>query len=175
MRNGISAGPLPQIWLPFAAEISQACVDATFGAVRTFSPLVAYAVKVNETGSSTDPAEIQGGADPNTLLMPDGSNAGRGIFQLTSSWPPNWQKPYANALYALENPGFLMEAEQYWVQQGYVGEALVKLIAASFNAGIGGAQVGHDQGNCDLNTTDNYGARAVAHYQALFAGRSPFS
>jgi hypothetical protein len=174
MRNGIESGPLPNIGLPFAAEIEKACALHD-----TFSPLVAYAVKVNETSNSTDAAEMQDGTVPGTDYLEDGSNAGHGIFQLTSSWPSDWADPYANAAYAIWHDDAVLQGlracETYWANQGVTGEGLVRAIAASFNAGINGAQQGHDCGNVDLNTTNNYGARALSHYQALAAGRSPFS
>jgi hypothetical protein len=167
MRNGLHAGPLPPLGLPFAVEIERACALHD-----TFSPLVAYAVKVNETADSTDPARMEEGAIGDYL--PNGDNAGHGIFQLTSSWPSTWADPYSNAAYAIWHPGFLREAETYWSARGLQGEDLVRAVAASFNAGIGGAQAGHDAGDVDLRTTNRYGARALEHYQALVAGRAPW-
>ncbi len=170
MRNGLAAGPLPDILqgvtLPFARIVNQACAIAP-----TFSPLVAYAVKMNETNLSDNPSELQVGADPTTMKMPDGSNAGRGPFQLTSSWPYDWRNPYSNALYAIHHDGFMLDAEAYWVRLGMQGDNLVRAIAASFNAGIGGAYSGHVAGDVDKNTTNRYGQRALAHYHALVSGK----
>lgn len=170
MRNGLAAGPLPDtiqgVKLPFALIINQACAVSP-----TFSPLVAYAIKMNETGLLTNPTEIQDGADPVTFKMSDGSNAGRGIFQLTSSWPYDWRDPLANAVYALHHDGFMLDAETYWVRRGLLGDNLVRAIAASFNAGIGGAQAGHDEGDVDKRTTNRYGQRALAHYHGLISGK----
>jgi hypothetical protein len=172
VRHQLRGAPLPaNLKLPFTAEIERACEVAP-----TFSPLVAMAIKWCETGSSTDPARLQGGADPTTLLMPDGSNAGRGIFQLTSSFPANWRDPYENALYAVEH--FLLPAESFWANQyGLQGEALVRAIGAEYNAGRLGAQQGHDLADIGLFTTFldglSYADRCLLHYQNLEKGAMP--
>lgn len=150
MRNGLSAGPIPVV-LPFAAEIERACEAVPNG----FSPMVAYAIKLNETGLN----------DPPTIQSADG---GHGLMQLTSSWPTNWQQPYANALWAVEF--YLVPAETYWAGQGMQGDDLVRCIAAEFNAGRGGAMDGHRIGNVDAYTTNGYAARALKHYHLLVAG-----
>jgi hypothetical protein len=166
MRNGLSGKRLPGYFgstpLPFVSAVESACLIPP-----TFSPLVTYAIKMNETGLSMDPTQVQDGADLSTMLMPDGSNAGRGIFQLTSSFPYDWRDPYANALYAIHNTGFMLDAESYWVRLGLQGDDLVRAIAASFNAGIGGAMAGHQAGDLDRYTTDQYAARALTMYQQL--------
>lgn len=172
MRHQLLGAPLPSILkLPFATEIERACEVAP-----TFSPLVAYAIKWCETGSSTDPARLQDGADPTTLLMPDGSNAGRGIMQLTSSFPTDWRDPNANALYAVEH--FLLPAEWFWSNQyGLQGEELVRAIAAEYNAGRLGAEQGHAVSDVGLFTTFSdglsYADRALLHYQNLEKGEMP--
>lgn len=169
MRNGLSAGPLPRIPLPFRDEIERACEELNF------SPLVAYAIKVNETNLSTDPGEIQIGADPKTLCMPDGSPCGVGIFQLTSSHPDGWRDPYVCALEAIR--GWLIPAETFWSARGMQAEDLVRAIAASFNAGIGGAEQGHAEGDIGKFTTFSggvsYADRALNHYRKLLKGQAP--
>ena len=50
---------------------------------------------------------------------------------------------------------------------------LVRAIAASFNAGIGGAAEGHAIGNVDAYTTNGYAARALQNYQNLLRGVTP--
>jgi hypothetical protein len=168
MRNGISAGPLPALSLPFQDEIARACAQGP-----TFSPLVAYAIKVNETSSGTDPAVIQDGGDPTTLLLPDGTQAGLGIFQLTSSFPQDWRDPYANALYAVTT--FMLPAEEYWANQGFQGATLVRFIAAEYNAGRAKVIDGHNLfGDVDHYTTNNYALRALVHYETLLSGKTPF-
>ncbi len=172
MRHHLHAGPLPAaLALPFRAEVEAACA-----VMPTFSPLVAYAVKYCETGLSTDPAELQKGADPVTMLMPDGSNAGRGIFQLTSSFPLHWRNAYANALYAVER--FLLPAEWFWAgQYGMQGEELVRAVAAEYNAGRLGAIQGHDVADVGLFTTFSdglsYADRCLLYYQHLEKGEMP--
>jgi hypothetical protein len=159
MRNGLSAGPLPTT-LPGAPIIERACEGSAAAGLVTFSPLVAYSIKANETGSSLTP----------DVISDDG---GHGWMQLTSSFPSNWADPYTNVVYAVER--FLLPAEAYWAGRGFTGDDLVRLIAAEYNAGRTAAEDGHAQGDCDLYTTDKYAARALSHYQALLAGQSPFS
>jgi hypothetical protein len=154
MRNGLSAGPLPAaLNLPYAADIERACEQAP-----TFSPIVAYAIKINETGYD----------DPPTIVSDDG---GHGLFQLTSSFPSDWQEPYSNAYYACQH--FLIPAETYWSGLGYQGDDLVRCIAAEFNAGRGGAMRGHDAGDVDEFTTNHYADRALTNYTALLNGQRP--
>ncbi len=145
MKDGIHGGPLPPN-LPYATEIEQACEE------NNFSPMLAYAVKQNETGPD-DPADIVS------------AGGGYGIFQLTSSYPSNWADPLANARYAITQ--FLQPAYAYWQAQGFTGTTLVKLVAASFNEGLGAAIEYHAQGNVDIGTTNNYGERAVDNYVKL--------
>ena len=152
MRNGLAAGPLPPD-LSFGAEITSAC-----SMPPTFSPLVAYAIKWNETADLPNAA---------TIVSADG---GHGLFQLTASYPPNWDAPYVNALYAITD--YLFPAETYWADQAQ-GDDLVRCIAAEFNAGRAQAIKGHDAGDIDAHTTNHYAARALATYQRLLAGKSP--
>ena len=151
MRNGISAAPLPD-GLQYGDEISAACLNADF------FPALAYAVKWNETAALPDAA---------TIISADG---GHGLMQLTAAFPEDWADPYANALYAIET--FLRPAETYWafIEQG---EALVRCILAEYNAGRANAIRGHQQGNVDLCTTDNYAARGLATYHRLLNGEPP--
>lgn len=152
MRNGIASGPLPA-GLPFGEQIAAAC-----SITPTFSPLVAYAIKFNETADLDDAA---------TIISGDG---GHGLFQLTSSYPEGWADPYVNALYAIDE--FLLPAETYWAHE-LQGDDLVRAIAAEFNAGRTQAIEGHEKGNLDLYTTNGYAARALATYIKLCAGLTP--
>jgi len=149
MKNGIVGEPLPN-GLAYGVEIEAAC-DA-----HDFSPMLAYAIKMNETAAT----------DPPTIVSGDG---GHGIFQLTSSYPPNWADPAANAAYAVAH--FLAPAYNYWAARGYNGDDLIKLVAATYNAGLGATITAHDAGDVDAATTDDYGARAVANYHTLLAMR----
>jgi hypothetical protein len=146
VKYGICGGPLPA-GLPYGVEIEYVC--ETLG----FSPLVAYAVKMNETG----PRDL-----PNVLQV--GGN-GHGIFQLDSSYPDNWANPTANAFYAVAH--FLLPAQEFWAAAGFEGDALIRLTAATFNEGLGAAIAAHAKGNVDLWTTNNYGARALANYRTF--------
>jgi len=171
MRNNLAGGPISlSLQLPFVVEIEDAC-----SAPPTFSPILAYAIKVNETGLSYQPDELQIGADPHTELMPDGSAAGHGPFQLTSSWPTEWKIPYRNALYAIQH--FLLPAEEFWARKGFEGDDLVRAIAAEYNSGRGGALAGHQHGDIGKFTTFSggvsYADRALKHYTNLLSGKMP--
>ena len=168
MRWGVSGAPVPS-FVPFAAEITAACAAYPGG----FPPCFLAAIKLNETEWSTDPAQLQDGANPTTLCLPDGSAAGVGPFQLTASYPANWRDPQASADYALRC--FLAPAVQFFLDRvpGIGGVALVKCAAAAYNAGEGGAWTGYEEGNVDLLDTNGYGARAVLNFETLVAGRRP--
>jgi len=153
MRNGIHSGPL-QASLPGAAIFNSVCAEQP-----TFSPLVAYAIKVNETGDDLSP-NVESG------------DGGKGWMQLTSSYPDNWDVPEANVRYAVRE--FLIPAETFWAAEGLEGDDLVRAIAAEYNAGRGGAEAGHEQGDIGKFTTDHYSDRCLQHYQLLEAGLSPF-
>ncbi len=148
MKNGIVGGPLPA-GLPYGVQIEAACDG------NGFSPLLAYAIKINETGLPSDPPDTVSG------------DGGHGLFQLTSSYPPDWADPFANASYAITQ--FLAPAYAYWAAQGYIGDQLIKLVAATFNEGISAAIEAHVAGDVDAGTTNDYGARAVANYHMLLA------
>ena len=153
MKWGISGKPIPAA-LRYAAPIQEAADD------DDFPPLFAYAIAWRETISG----EVNG-LWPSAATVVSG-DAGHGLFQLTSSYPGDWQDPKANALYAIQN--FLLPAQEYWYGlNGYTGPDLVKLCAAEFNAGRGNAERGHEEGNVDLYTTDNYGTGVLAIYQSL--------
>jgi hypothetical protein len=166
-RDGVSGAPVPASF-PFASNFDN------LGGKYNVSPNLCAAIKYNETGLGTNPAVLEYGCT-SSGYFPNGDPCGHGLMQLTSSWPPNWQDADTNIGYAITN--FIIPAWEYWGpgggHGGYTGDDLVRLIAASYNAGIGGAQKGHDQGNCDLYTTNNYAARALKAYQQLCAGQIP--
>lgn len=177
-RWGISGAPLPAEF-PFAVEITNACT------AKNFPPCLVGAVKANETSASTDPKIMQIGTWPGSDYLtnaagtgPDTENAaGHGIFQLTSSWPANWDDPQASALYAIER--FLQPAIDFWTANGFSGDNLVKAVCASYNAGQGAAWNYHVRYN-DVDgvppnsTTNRYGARGVAAYNTLITGKLPW-
>ena len=130
------------------------------------SPCLVGAIKINETGLG------QGPTTENDIS----GDGGHGIMQLTSSYPNDWQDPATNIAYAIEH--FIVPAWNYWANANAFsaaqqGEALVKCIAATYNAGLGNVQEGFERGNVDLYTTNNYGERAVANYAALVGGTIP--
>jgi hypothetical protein len=164
MRDGIEGGPLTD-------KHEYAEIVNRLSAERGVSPLLVYAIRLNETSEGFPPGGLQGGADPETGDMPDGSNAGHGIMQLTSSWPNDWSDPEANFKYAIEQ--FIEPDWNAWAEQtGLQGDGLVRAIAASYNAGLGAAMLAHKRGDVDAVTTNRYGERALEHYHALFAEAS---
>lgn len=172
MRNGIAGSPIPaHLNLVFAYEIETGCTVPP-----TFSPILAYAIKVCET-DQTDPADvIEAGADPTTLLMPDGSSAGRGLFQLSSSYPANWKDPMMSTMYAIAH--FLYPAEMFWSSSyGMQGDSLARCIAAEYNAGRQGAINGHNNGDVGKYTTHSgplsYSDECLLYYHHLEKGLAP--
>lgn len=162
MYLGISGNTVDNT-LPFGQIVNNACVAIS----DPFWPAVAYAIAWRETIYG----QTQGWWDAQTVISKDG---GHGLFQLTTSFPDNWAEPSANAVYALQN--FLVPAVKYWAPKGFASWSLVKLVAASFNAGIGGAEKGHNVGNCDAFTTGaDYGSAVVRVAQELLAHKPPSS
>jgi hypothetical protein len=156
MRDGIEGIALPGDF-PYATIINTLCDEPEPG---NYFPCLVGAVKFNETGLG------YGDATENDIS----ADGGHGIMQLTSSFPDNWQDPTTNIDYAITN--FLIPAYTAWkaVEQG---DNLVRCIAATYNAGYSLAQAGHNAGNVDLYTTNNYGARALSVYQMLVNGDIP--
>jgi hypothetical protein len=157
MEHGIEAGTIPN-HLPYAIDIQAGCEE------HNFSPALTYAVAWRETIRG----ELNGSWCAATVLSGDG---GHGLFQLTSSWPENnWQDPKANTSFAITK--FLIPSMNWFLDQGLTGEALIRCIAASFNAGIGGAWNAHLEGNVDLVTTGNdYAADVFQIYTAIIEGK----
>ena len=90
---------------------------------------------------------------------------GHGVLQLTSSWPINWTDPRASAEYAIEH--FIEPAGDYWEPLAADTSSLVRLIAATYNEGLGAAIRWHDRGNVDGGTTNDYAARALTVYERI--------
>lgn len=150
MIDGISGESLPADF-PYKTVIEEAC-----GA--DFFPCLVGAIKMNETGLGC-------GLETEQCISGDG---GHGIMQLTSSYPDNWQEPLPNIDYAVDH--FLRLAYEFW-RPTLQGSDLVRAIAATYNGGLGNAEAGHAEGDIDRYTTNRYGDRALAHYEALIAGR----
>ena len=150
--DGISGKPLP-VGFPYKSIIEQICGT-------TFFPCLVGAIKLNETGLGQGP-------HTETNVSFDG---GHGIMQLTSSYPSDWQTPHSNIAYAVEH--FLKPDFNYW-KSHLQAEPLIRAIAASYNAGLGNAQVGHNEGDLDKFTTQRYGERCYSKYFELINGRIP--
>lgn len=157
MQHGIVAGTIPHA-LPFAGVI-QAAADAA-----GFSAALAYGVAWRETIRG----QKYGQWNAATVVSTDG---GHGLFQLTSSYPDDWREPESNARYALDN--FLKPARDFFVAKGVLGEALVRCIAAAFNAGTETAWEAHLRYDVDSVTTGhNYGADVFRVYHAIINRQS---
>lgn len=158
MMFGMHGGPLPPS-LPYAGAISNACG-------QLFPPLVAYSIACRESIIG----EMNGKWTASKVVSGDG---GYGLFQLTSYVPAGWDDPQQNATCAVRN--WLVPDMLWWRQQipGVDGDDLVRCIAASFNAGRGGAWRGHTQGSVDLYTSDNYGAGVLQIYKNLLQKGRP--
>jgi len=157
MLDGIEAGHIPKN-LPYAAEIEAACMASGF------SPALGYAIPWRETIRG----QVAGLWTASSVISPDG---GHGLYQLTSSYPSDWLQPTANARYALDH--FLIPALVEFRGKGLLGEALIRCIAAAFNAGPGPAWEAHLAGNVDNCTTGHDYAQDVFQvYNAIVLGHS---
>lgn len=156
MIYGISGTALPA-HLPYAANIQKICTTP----VDNFSPCLAYAIAWRET--------IRGTKNPVTVISGDG---GHGLFQLTSSFPSDWDDVDANIRYALDH--FLIDDLNFFANQGLRGDDLVRCVAAAFNSGQGTAWLNHQAGNVDLGTTGhNYASDVLSNYHRLISGQDP--
>jgi hypothetical protein len=155
---GIDDAPIPA-HLPYASNVTAACHT------MDFPPCFLYAIAWHESIQG----EVNGKWDASTVVSGDG---GHGLCQLTSSWPPDWANPTENAQYALDE--FLLPALRYWHGLHlYTGDNLLRLVAATFNEGLGAAEKYHAEGNVDIGTTDNYAAAVLAIFHKLIAGQDP--
>jgi hypothetical protein len=159
MLYGIEGGPIP-LRLPYAQPIQSGCQ------VFNFSPCLAYAIAWRET--------IRGekaGLWPSAVNVVSG-DGGHGLFQLTSSWPSDWESINANIAYALSH--FLVPTMHFFAGAGQRGEALIRCIAAAFNEGTQTAYLDHLLGNVDIGTTGHdYASDVLAQYQRLIANEDP--
>jgi hypothetical protein len=145
--------------LPYATTIQAPCLE------HGFPPCVAYAIAWRESISG----EVHGSWNAATVLSGDG---GHGLFQLTSEFPEGWDDEDINVRYALSN--FLIPDLHQFARRGLRGDDLVRLVAASFNAGATAAWEAHLTGNVDLATTGNdYSACVLETYQRLVKGLAP--
>lgn len=158
MRWNIASEPLDKN-LPYSEEITHAAFTSNTPA------LLLYAIAWRETISG----EASHQWTASSVVSPDG---GHGLMQLTSSYPTSWPDPYDNALYACDN--YIIPDALYWYRMyGYSGETLIRCIAASFNAGLEGAEAGHAKGDVGLFTTNDYSGGVLKIYQSLLATGRP--
>ncbi len=150
---GVS-GEVVKLPTRFAAEINGAAL------ARNFPPCFLGAIRERETGDRADAA---------TVISGDG---GHGAYQLTSSYPDNWQDVTASGIYAIDH--FLMPAIQYWHGLHlFNGDTLVLLVAATYNEGLGAAIKWHEAGDVDRGTTNEYGHGVLAIFKRLAAMPRP--
>ena len=157
MKYGISGTHLPANF-PFAVTFNM------IAGTKGFFPCVLGAVAWEETLKVLTPAQA----------MPYiSSDNGHGIFQLTDSWPKDWQVPSSSAAYACDD--YLLPALKQWTTQTTLqGDDLIRAVAATYNAGWQNAWDGHLNGNVDEYTTNqDYGTRVLADYHTLVAGLIP--
>ena len=166
MIFGVSGQPLPG-GIAYGSEISQAAAQTNF------PPCWLYAHGYQETIKVAGWMETMG-KTPANFISDDG---GHGIFQLTASYPPNWQVPYANACYAVIQ--YLMPAIKYWNSTyGLLGDQLMRCVAAEYNAGRSNAEAGHNHGDVGMFTTkdadgNEYPDLVMKYYHQLAAGQKP--
>lgn len=159
MINGIVATSLNPS-LRYAPAINEACMRP-YGSQ---SPLLCYAIAWRESISGEIAGLWESAAD---VISSDG---GHGLFQLTASWPFNWDSAYVNACYAIDD--YINPAETFWAEKEQ-GDKLVLCMAAEFNAGRTLALKGYDLGDVGRFTTDNYAAAVLGFYQNLVTHGSP--
>jgi len=152
MRDGIISGLIPAQF-PYADPIQRAAE------LHNVSAFVVYSIGEQETINGEQSGWLVAAYGPGTTAANVVSNdGGHGIFQLTSSYPQLWQDPYTNAEFACAN--FIAPAWEFWSGQPYnlVGDALVRAVAAEFNAGRGLALAGHlNHSNVGIWTTKTDG------------------
>lgn len=157
MKYGLSGASVPAN-LPYAADVNRAATESDF------SPLFSYAVFYRETIHG----EVAGWWNAATVISADG---GHGLGQITPPWnvvPAQWYLPYQNAMASIK---ILDRALENWLPI-FQGADLLRLAAATYNAGYGNALAGHNRGNVDTYTTKNYAAGVLAYYNALLANTS---
>lgn len=159
MIYGMSGAPIP-LALPYASNVTAPCIS------HDVPPCLLYGIAWRESISG----ELLGlWPDAATVVAPD---QGHGLCQLTSSWPDDWAIPSANVDYAITE--FVLPAIRYWHGlQGFSGDTLVLLVAATFNEGLGAAEKYHASGDVDAGTTDRYGHGVLANYRNLVNGLRP--
>jgi hypothetical protein len=165
MLFGVAGNGLPS-GLSYGEPIEAAAV------AQSFPPCWLYAHGWQETIKVAGWIESMG-YEPANYISGDG---GHGIFQLTASVPNDWQDPQVNATYAITQ--FLRPAIAYWNgTYGYTGDTLIRCVAAQYNAGLGGAQAGHNEGDVGKYTTHtdgvSYSDLVLKYFQQLVAGAHP--
>jgi len=153
MIYDISGRPIPSSLL-YARVIESACE------ARNFPPCVAYAIANRETIRG----ERNGLWISSTVISSDG---GRGLFQLTSSYPSNWEDPLENTLYAIDH--FLAPALHFFAGKGLRDTSLIDIVADAFNEGASRAESFRASGvSPDIGTTGgDYGRDVVTCYVSL--------
>lgn len=166
MKDGIE-GASVGIGLPFSATVNAACI------VADFSPILCYAVAWRETIE-----EYGSGA---AGVLADNGDGGHGLMQITPEdwWSAEmtaewdalaWQDAPQNVAFALK--WFLLPALSYWAPFEQ-GEALVKCVAAEYNAGRSAVIAAHAKGNVDLATTNGYAEAVLGFYLNLASTGKP--
>lgn len=163
MQYGLSGGPIAAGLIPYADPINRACEDPA----HSVPPAMAAGIAWRETIRG----EVNGKWTAATVISADG---GHGLFQLTSWYPDAWADPLTNANAACRvwlNP----DLAYFHARFGLVGQALMRAVACSFNAGRGAVTVallrGHDPDVC--TTGGDYGSDVIQAYYHIIAGEKP--
>ncbi len=153
---GLSGKSVPSSYL-YADVINQAAIS------KGVSPIAMYAIAWRETLGVAGWIKATYGVDPADFISFDG---GHGVFQLTASYPPDWNDVLQNALYAIDD--FYEPYLQDWLARGYTGTTLLQLAADDYNAGDTPVDIAHKAGRADSATTGgNYGSDVVLSYNNL--------
>lgn len=159
MIYGISGAPIPS-HLPYAEAIQAG------SQLASFPPCLAYAIAWRETIRGE-----KGGLWKSAVNVVS-DDMGYGLFQLTSSYPSDWESPNGNIRYALAH--FLVPALHFFAGTGLRGDDLLRCVAAAFNEGTGTALLEHFAGNVDLGTTGHdYAHDVQQNFHRLVTGQDP--
>ena len=172
MKWGIQSGVIDSS-LPYAAEVQEVAQELDFPAKFLYA--IAWRESIREYGTNA------------AGKTSDNGDGGYGLFQLTVPWaegiewpPADWYDAATNARLAVQHYLDVPDNIQHWVALGFEGEDLIRLAAATFNAGLGnwygprdprncGARGGHGDGDVDLYTTNRYASGVLAIYRTLVA------
>jgi hypothetical protein len=159
MIYGISTVPIP-VKLLYSGPIQVGCTLADFPGCLAYA--IAWRESIKGEVAGLWPSAV-------SVLSSDG---GRGLYQLTSSWPVDWLDIGTNIRYALTY--FLVPSLHFFAGSGLRGDALIRMVAAAFNEGSQAATLDHLLGNVDIGTTGHdYASEVLSNFYKLTSGQAP--